>query len=83
MNGRAIHRLQNFLGKVYYKMACLGSSRAQIGRNAKGNIFDDVYEGSYFSILNLNSGDLFGDYVTGSKGGYFQIIEFYNFFVLL
>ena len=42
-----------FLGKVYYKMACLGIDETANWTNAK-NMFDDVMK-LIFSILNLNS----------------------------
>ena len=60
-----------FLGKVYYKMACLGIDETANWTNAK-NMFDDVYEAHIFD-LEPKFGDLFGDYVTGSKEAIFQL----------
>lgn len=59
-----------FLGKVYYKMACLGIDETANWTNAK-NMFDDVYEAHIFD-LEPKFGDLFGDYVTGSKEAIFS-----------
>lgn len=60
-----------FLGKVYYKMACLGIDETANWTNAK-NMFDDVYEAHIFD-LEPKFGDLFGDYVTRSKEAIFQL----------
>lgn len=69
--GVRIHGLQKLLGKVYYKMACLGIDETANWTNAK-NMFDDVYEAHIFD-LEPKFGDLFGDYVTGSKEAIFQL----------
>lgn len=60
-----------FLGKVYYKMACLGIDETANWTNAK-NMFDEVYNANVFS-LEPKFGKLFGDYVTGSKEAIFQL----------
>lgn len=60
-----------FLGKVYYKMACLEIDTQANWQNAK-EIFDDVYNNGPYA-LEPKFGDLFGDFVTGSKEAVFQL----------
>lgn len=60
-----------FLGKVYHKMACLGIDEQTNWQNAK-EMFDDVYEHGPYA-LESKFGDLFGDFVTGSKESIFQL----------
>lgn len=60
-----------FLGKVYYKMACLGIDETTNWSNAK-TMFDEVYNAHVFG-LESKFGNLFGDYVTKSKEAIFQL----------
>ena len=60
-----------FLGKVYYKMACLDMDAETNWKNAK-DMFDDVYTNGPYA-LQPKFGDLFGDFVTGSKESIFQL----------
>lgn len=60
-----------FLGKVYYKMACLDIDAQANWQNAK-DMFDDVYANGPFA-LHPKFGELFGDFVTGSKESIFQL----------
>lgn len=60
-----------FLGKVYYKMACLGIDAQTNWENAK-DMFDDVYKNGPFD-LEPKFSNLFGDFVTGSKESIFQL----------
>lgn len=60
-----------FLGKVYYKMACLGIDPQANWQKAK-EMFDDVYENGPYA-LEPKFGKLFGDFVTGSKESIFQL----------
>lgn len=60
-----------FLGKVYYKMACLGMDTQTNWQNAKG-MFDDVYNNGPYK-LEPKFNDLFGDFVNGSKESIFQL----------
>lgn len=60
-----------FLGKVYYKMACLGIDTQANWQNAKG-MFDDVYDNHVYS-LQSKFNDLFGEWVTNSPESIFQI----------
>lgn len=60
-----------FLGKVYYKMACLDIDAATNWKNAK-DMFDDVYSNGPFA-LEPKFGDLFGDFVNSSKESIFQL----------
>ncbi|MEG1563807.1 MAG: RagB/SusD family nutrient uptake outer membrane protein [Bacteroides sp.] len=59
-----------FLGKVYYKMACLGIDAGTNWNNAK-KMFDEVYESKVYGLPKF--GTLFGDYVTGSKEAIIQL----------
>lgn len=60
-----------FLGKVYYKMACLGIDAQTNWQNAKG-LFDDVYQNGPYK-LQPKFADLFGDFVNDSKESIFQL----------
>lgn len=60
-----------FLGKVYYKMACLDIDAQTNWQNAK-KMFDDVYSNGPYA-LEPKFADLFGDFVTGSKEAIFQL----------
>lgn len=60
-----------FLGKVYYKMACLGIDTQANWQNAKG-MFDDVYNNNVYS-LEPNFDDLFGEWVTDTPESIFQV----------
>ena len=60
-----------FLGKVYYKMACLDIDAQANWQRAK-EMFDDVYENGPYA-LEPKFGDLFGDFVMGSKEAIFQL----------
>ena len=60
-----------FLGKVYYKMACLDIDAQANWQRAK-EMFDDVYENGPYD-LEPKFGKLFGDFVTGSKEAIFQL----------
>ena len=60
-----------FLGKVYYKMACLGIDAQNNWQNAKG-LFDDVYQNGPYK-LQPKFADLFGDFVNDSKESIFQL----------
>lgn len=60
-----------FLGKVYYKMACLGIDAQANWQKAK-DMFDDVYNNGPYK-LEPKFGDLFGDFVTDSKESIFQL----------
>lgn len=71
-NGRAnAWAAKAFLGKVYYKMACLGIDTQANWQNAK-EMFDDVYDNHIYS-LQPNFNDLFGDWVTSSPESIFQV----------
>lgn len=60
-----------FLGKVYYKMACLDIDATANWKNAK-DLFDDVYNNGPFALQPKFS-DLFGDFVSDSKESIFQL----------
>lgn len=60
-----------FLGKVYYKMACLGIDAQANWTNAK-NMFDDVYNNGPYK-LESKFADLFGDFVNNSPESIFQL----------
>lgn len=60
-----------FLGKVYYKMACLGINSDDNWKNAKA-MFDEVYKKKKYS-LESKFEKLFGDWVTGSPESIFQV----------
>lgn len=60
-----------FLGKVYYKMACLDIDAQANWQKAK-DMFDEVYTNGPYK-LEPKFGDLFGDFVTGSKEAIFQL----------
>lgn len=60
-----------FLGKVYYKMACLDIDAQTNWKNAK-DMFDDVYKNGPFA-LEPKFSDLFGDFVNNSKESIFQL----------
>lgn len=60
-----------FLGKVYYKMACLDMDAQANWQKAK-EMFDDVYNNGPY-VLEPKFGSLFGDFVTGSKEAIFQL----------
>lgn len=60
-----------FLGKVYYKMACLDIDAQGNWKNAK-DMFDDVYSNGPYA-LQPKFNDLFGDFVSDSKESIFQL----------
>lgn len=60
-----------FLGKVYYKMACLGIDAQANWKNAKG-MFDDVYNNGPYR-LEPKFAALFGDFVNNSPESIFQL----------
>ncbi|MCD8184738.1 MAG: RagB/SusD family nutrient uptake outer membrane protein [Bacteroides sp.] len=60
-----------FLGKVYYKMACLDIDTQANWQNAK-EMFDDVYNNGPYD-LEPEFDKLFGDFVNSSKESIFQL----------